>query len=56
VTALAISAVAYGAWQAWWLSAIGLGAVLVVGILLPSPKGVAPNSVCPFRDLPSEKI
>lgn len=32
VTALTISAVAYGAWQAWWLSAMGLGSVLFVAI------------------------
>lgn len=30
VTALAIAAVAYGAWQAWWLSALGLSAAFLV--------------------------
>jgi O-antigen ligase len=37
VTALAIAAVAYGAWQAWWLSALGLGAVFLVAMFSPPP-------------------
>jgi exopolysaccharide production protein ExoQ len=30
VTTLTIAAVAYGAWQAWWLAALGLGATFLV--------------------------
>ena len=30
VTTLTIAAVAYGAWQAWWLAALGLGATYLV--------------------------
>lgn len=41
VTALAIAAVAYGAWQAWWLSALGLSAVFLVGIFSRAQKSGA---------------
>ena len=38
VTVIAIAVVAYGAWQAWWLSAIGLCGALFVAVLSRSPK------------------
>lgn len=37
VTALAIAAVAYGAWQAWWLSALGLSAAFLVATFSRRP-------------------
>ena len=38
VTALTIAAVAYGAWQAWWLSALGLSAAVLVAGFSRAPK------------------
>ena len=38
VAALAIAATAYGAWQAWWLSALGLNAVFLVALFSYSRK------------------
>ena len=48
VTTLAIAAVAYGAWQAWWLSTIGLSAVLLVGTFSSSSKRAPSHSITPI--------
>ncbi len=38
VAALAIAATAYGAWQSWWLSALGLNAAFLVAVFSRAPK------------------
>ncbi len=38
VAALVIAATAYGAWQAWWLSALGLNAAFLVAAFSRAPK------------------
>lgn len=38
VAALTVAAVSYGAWQAWWLSALGLCGVAFVAVLARAPE------------------